>query len=433
LRRCEGSRSRRQPTGHQPRAPSTARRLWGGTIVVVNADRPTVALVLDGPGGDAAFRRLAAASPHVVVLAEPDPRDLPEARDVVVARRPGVRAVVAEMVRRDAWWGAVPDSVAAPDRLLADLVAGAGQHLDPEHPGLALVVTRAARAGIPYRRALVVVETRRHGASGFGAWVGAVLALHLGVAVDVLLLGVGEDVPLATPQQRLDQLLVTRHDDFLRLALRQLDAAGVEVGWLPGGRDPDRVASVEARVASGAYDVVVDDVADVRIRRTLGRRRDLRRLLRDPGRGAVPRWLLTHADTDVVLVVDAVTLGLLPAGAATTAGITALALGTLGVGWAGPVAARPERAAPVAASAASLDPGGSGPTVPGRHADQGQRDVPTRDRSKPPHPKDQPKGRTGVDGVRGRTGTEKDGLGRRGASGGGDPPDEGEEPPRGDG
>ncbi len=91
------------------------------------------------------------------------------------------------------------------------------------------------------------------------------------------------------------------------------------------------------------------------MRRRLGTRRSIRRLLTDEGSGAVPLWALRNAGCDVVTVIDGVTLGMLPAGVVRTGAVAAMYIGMLGA--AAPAVAAPSDQDSEPAVTASAQPG----------------------------------------------------------------------------
>ncbi len=311
-------------------------------MVTVKAGRPVLALATSEPGGDVAVRRMASFVPNVVAVAPPGVANDVEAERVEVsARSATVGRAVAAAAEHDCWWVAVPKGLAPPKQMLADAVRGAGRSLDQEHPGVAFVVVDGDREHT-YRRALAVVDSVDQVASGFLVWAAVGLAVHTGAELDVLLLGVDENTPLETREQRFNYLPLDRQHELLRLGLAKAEEAGVTARWIGGGVGRDKVARVREQLHTGAYDVVLDDLAGQRIRKRLGRKRDIRALLSDADAGGVPMALLESAACDVVVVIDGIRLGMLPAGVIKTGAVAALALGTLGV------------AAPTAASAAEV-------------------------------------------------------------------------------
>jgi murein DD-endopeptidase MepM/ murein hydrolase activator NlpD len=306
-------------------------------------------VTLNVPGGDVALRRLVAAMPNVVAVAEPGSNvpDGVQTRVDVGTGKARVGRAVEEATARGSWWVVLPRSVGSPEYLLSACVRSVGKHADDENPGVAMLVMDESRADKSYERVLAVVDPMGPDSSGLLAWAAIGLAVTVGAELDVLVLGVPEAAPMTSREARLSYLPTGRNGDLLRLGLARADELGLAPTWIAGGSDLTKHESIARQLSSGRYDVVVDDLGGLRVRKRFGKRRDIKRLLVEDGAGATPLWLLKEAPCDVLIVVDGISLGMIPAGLARTGAVAALSLGLLG-------AAAPAMASPGAAAAPAI-------------------------------------------------------------------------------
>ncbi|MGA7688752.1 MAG: M23 family metallopeptidase [Jiangellales bacterium] len=319
------------------------------------SDKPVVAIGLADKDGMVAAQRAASVNSNVVVVAEAGAVTPPGA--TTVETPPGkarIGRAVREAAARDSWWVVVPASLGGPEYLLGSAVRSVAKVVDVEHPGVALL-TCAPGTRWPYQRILVVVDPLGSTASGFAAWVTVALAERTGAHVDVLAVGVPPGAPMASREARQSYIPVARRTDLLRLALDRMDEFGIAPTWIAGGFGLSAVEALRTALANGAYDVVVDDLGGARIRKRVGKRRSVRRLLADDGGGAVPLWAMGNSGCDVLTVIDGVALGMLPAGVLRTGAVAAMTVGMLGA--AAPAMAAPSSSATAPAVTASAQPG----------------------------------------------------------------------------
>ncbi len=319
------------------------------------SDKPVVAIGLADKDGMLAAQRAASVNGNVVVVAEAGA--VTPSGAVAVETRPGkarIGRAVREAAARDSWWVVVPAGLGEPEYLLGSAVRSVAKVVDTEHPGVALL-TCAPGTRWPYQRILVVVDPLGSTASGFAVWVTVALAERTGAHVDVLAVGVPPGAPMASREARQSYIPIGRRADLLRLALDRMDGLGLEPTWIAGGSGVSAVDALRALLANGAYDVVVDDLGGARIRKRVGKRRSVRRLLADDGGGAVPLWAMRNAGCDVLTVIDGVALGMLPAGVLRTGAVAAMTLGMLGA--AVPAMAAPSTGTSAPAVTASAQPG----------------------------------------------------------------------------
>lgn len=330
------------------------------------SEKPIVAIGHSGPGGMLAVDRAVAAHTNVVAVAEIGTQT-PSGVECLRAPRGRARVgrAVREAVSRDAWWVLVPQSLGEPEYLLGSAVRSVAKVVDEKHPGVALL-TVAPGTRWPYERMLVVVDPLGSTASGFAVWITVVLAHLTGAQVDVLAVGVPPGAPMGSREARLSYVPVERRADLLRQALAGLDALDVEARWIPGGTGVSAVEAVGRAVATGAYDVIVDDLGGARVRKRLAKKQSVKRLLSDDRGGAVPLWAMRNSGCDVVTVIDGIALGVLPAGVLHTGAVAAMSLGLIGASAPAFAAPGTSHSTPVATatSATGIEDAASADTEP---------------------------------------------------------------------
>jgi murein DD-endopeptidase MepM/ murein hydrolase activator NlpD len=326
----------------------------------LQSGKPVLAVGLDRPGGDVAVRRAMATGLPVIVLAERGFRPPDGVVDVIEVplNKARVGPAVRHAYARRVFWVFVPRAIGTADYLVSSVVRSAGRHLDAEHPGIAMTVVSKARSPErPYGRALGVVGLTGSSASGVAALAAVEMAARTGAALDVLVVGdTGEQQP-ASSEEWLRLLPVERRTELVRLALTRAREHGVSTTWSANGSG-DMLAAVEQAMGEAEYDVVIETMGGHRLPRGVGKHRSLRRLVSDPANIGLTRALLHGQTCDVVVVVDAITLGVLPASTVRAGTAAVLALGSVGV--AVPAAAVPAVGAAVADVAAVSSTGVAG-------------------------------------------------------------------------
>ncbi len=314
----------------------------------LQSGKPVLAVGLDRPGGDVAVRRAMATGLPVIVLAERGFRAPDGVVDVIEVplNKARVGPAVRHAYARRVFWVFVPRAIGTADYLVSSVVRSAGRHLDAEHPGIAMTVVSNARSPErPYGRALGAVGLTGSSASGVAALAAVEMAARTGAALDVLVVGdTGEEQP-ASSEEWLRLLPVERRTELVRLALTRAREHGVSTTWSANGSG-DMLAAVEQAMGQAEYDVVIEAMGGHRLPRGVGKHRSLRRLVSDPANIGLTRALLAGQTCDVVVVVDAITLGVLPASTVRAGTAAVLALGSVGV--AVPAAAAPAAGAVVA-------------------------------------------------------------------------------------
>ena len=90
-----------------------------------------------------------------------------------------------------------------------------------------------------------------------------------------------------------------------------------------------RVQLVSDVLAAHEYDLVVDDLGDINLGGRIGRAKRIGKALREDGPASITLAVLGQTDLPVLLVLDAVRLGLIPAKVKVGAGASILALGVM--------------------------------------------------------------------------------------------------------
>lgn len=315
--------------------------------------KPVLAVGLNRRGGAAAVERVMGIGRPVVLLAErgfPVPAGVVDHIEVPMNRARIGRAV-KEATRVDASWVAVPRTMGTSDYLLSASVRSVGKHLDAEHPGMAVLVAAERGPHDPAsRKGLAVMDLNGPASSGWALLAAVQIAIHSKAALDILVLGIDPIDAPASPEEWLSLVPMKRRTDLVREALHRAEQSAVPITWIAGATG-DRAETIMAVVRAGSYDAVLDDLGGHHLRKRIASRSDVRRLLDDPAHGAVLREVLNDTVTDVVIVIDGISLGLVSAAAVRTSAAAALAMGAVSL------------ATPVAAQTAMSSPGSTAPAL----------------------------------------------------------------------
>jgi|GEM_PF-745375 murein DD-endopeptidase MepM/ murein hydrolase activator NlpD len=302
----------------------------------VTHQTPVVVVVHDGPGGDIAAARVARFAPNLVLTGIGVERVLPE-HPAVRARVPLPSGAVdvehAFTVARDhdAFFVIVPRSLAGVEEMVPATLRAAAQIVDDSHPGLAIGIVNDQFPDLPYQRVLSIVDTQAAFGSDLKAWTAVAVAVRTGAPVDVLMLGVPEGTDLADGRWR-EHFPKSRQAGLLRRAVARAQQDGADVTFLAAGSGAAVPQAVLRRVLDGGYSLVLHGLGEVALPARIGRERAIERTLANSNEVLLPTLLLERGGCDVILVLDGVRLGLLPAKALTAAGVMALAAGMIGVG-----------------------------------------------------------------------------------------------------
>lgn len=256
--------------------------------------------------------------------------DIPDAstRVVPVGRKHvNVKTMARKMYEETIYASLVPAG-GDPVVLLSDFLSEARGLLADGFPGFALI---SARPGVRYRRVAVLTDLHVPITTGALA-VGAVgLAHRAGAPLDMLILGGDpENVPRNLRELR-EQMVVEEGADLLDQALLIAEETGIEINFRVLGEAAARDQLALDAVRDGGYDLVVDDLRPIDIGPRLGRLKRVRRRLNSGGSPDTAYRLLRDAPCDVAIIVDAVTMKMLPAAYLRAGAVAALSLGLLGV------------------------------------------------------------------------------------------------------
>lgn len=281
-------------------------------------------IVLDEADGSAEdlAQRVRGAFPDVYRLTSAASDD--EHVVTVAPKQVGVKTLVRTMVQRGVSWALVPKRL-DPVTLIADYLAAARPALDEGFPGFVLI---GAMPGITYRRIAIVADVRAPVTTGVLALTGVDLASRLGATLDVLLLGADPAEPPASWHD-VEQLLQIRAGAAdLERALDLARQAQLSVTWVALGESGQRDQLVLDAVTDREYDLVLDDLGSLDVGPVIGRRKRVKRQLVGPRTDTAYR-LLRDAPCDVGIVVDAVTMHLMPSTAVAAGAAAALSLGVV--------------------------------------------------------------------------------------------------------
>lgn len=292
--------------------------------------------------GDDACTRIPRVRPTSVRLAIEGAPDRPGLRTVatVPPEKFNVRTAITSAAAEGLFWVAAPRNAQDPLTAFVDAARGAGGVLDEDHPGFAVAF---AAPEWHFSKVALVADLRDPVTTGVAAWAAVGIATQFGTQLDVLVLGADSTAAPSHWREAIKRFTIRGDGEQMVVdALERAEAHGLQLHWRPLGSPVNKPNAVLRAVVEGGYDVVVDDLPPITVGPKVGRRRRVQAALSQAGSNATAYRLVRDAPCSVVVVLDAVRMGLLPrdfvqAGAAT------LALGVVGVGTmaaaAGPAAA----------------------------------------------------------------------------------------------
>ncbi len=292
--------------------------------------RAMMVLADDRPRSKGAIGTALRYSPHTVALVAKEGTSVPGVDDVQLAGRGGhnIDTLFKRAAEAEIPWLAIPRDHATPQQLLAEVLEATGRHSSRHMPGFAVLFANSEEREI--RRILAVIDRSEGNLSGLMVLAGVSAAIATGAHLDVLLLG--------APGEQIDEdharasLSVSRAKELFERAQRLAADSPETATWIVVEHVPDRVGIVLDQVRAGDYDLVMDDLGSVKLGGRMGRGGRLKRVLATGGPGETPLALLARTEVPVMLVLDAVQLGLIPpvvvkggAGAVLALGIAASA------------------------------------------------------------------------------------------------------------
>lgn len=285
------------------------------------------------------------------ILATVDSKLARPARPTEVVRshsaEPSMTEVLATAASQGAAWVIMRRDVAPPDRLLSELLLGAGKVTGENLPGFGVLLTAGQMSQI--RRILAVVHPADRPMSGLLSYCAEVVAERSAAVIDVLVLGT-PGVELSTESAE-DNLVVAREQELYEEARQNAAEAGIEVNWITVGEVSDPWVVIADHLDREQYDLVIDDLGDVSIGGALRSGISLEQALGPGGVGEIPLLLLQNTDLPILLVVDGIRLGLISSRLLRIGAAAAAALAVMGGGIAHAHVAAPARRAQDAATA----------------------------------------------------------------------------------
>lgn len=240
---------------------------------------------------------------------------------------PSMSEVLATAASRGAAWVIMRRDVAPPERLLSELLLGAGKVADENLPGFGVLLTTAQAT--PVRRILAVIHPADRPVSGLLSYCAEVVAERSGAVIDMLVLG--------TPGTELsaeaeDNLVIAREQELYEEARLSAAEAGLEVNWITVGEVSDPWVVILDHLGRAQYDLVIDDLGDVAIGSALRSGISLEQALGPGGVGEIPLLLLRNTELPILLVVDGIRLGMLSSRLLRLGAAAAAALAVMGGG-----------------------------------------------------------------------------------------------------
>ncbi len=302
--------------------------------------------------GDDACARLPLVRPTSVRLAVEGAPDRPGVRTVGVVppEKFNLRTAITAAAAEGLFWIAAPRRVHDPVTVFVDAARGAAGVLDEDHPGFAVAF---AEPGWSFRRIALVADLRDPVTTGVAAWAAVGVATQWGTDLDVLVLGADSDEKPAHWRDALPMFTIRGEgEQMVSDALERAEEHGIRLHWVPLGSPVNKPNAILRAVVDGDYDLVVDDLPPITVGPKPGRRRRVQAALSQAGSNATAYRLVRDAPCSVVVVLDAVRMGLVPQDMV-RAGAAALALGVVGVGIATAGSAAAETTAAMPAEAGS--------------------------------------------------------------------------------
>jgi murein DD-endopeptidase MepM/ murein hydrolase activator NlpD len=241
-------------------------------------------------------------------------------------KQPTVAAAFKEAARLRVPWVIMRRDLASPEELLGALLQAAARRSSKNLPGFAVLLTSPDPTRIG--RILAIVDRSDGPPSGLLALAAVAAAEATGAAVDVLVIGAPDEEldSTATPET---VLRVARDKDLYEQAMRRSASLGARGNWMFVDHVDSRVQLVRDVLAAHEYDLIVDDLGNINLGGRMGRGKRIGKALREDGPASITLSVLKKSDLPVLLVIDAVRLGLVPAKVKAGAGASILALGIM--------------------------------------------------------------------------------------------------------
>lgn len=311
---------------------------------------PDMLVVLDEHPSSAAglaFAQRYAARTLTLASWSTSTTDLAAEVQTSIASEPTVHEALRSAAGRGIGFVALRRDFAEPAELLGTLLTAAAKHTGDDIPGFAVLL--ADGEARPIRRILAIADRRTGPISGLLTHIAVLVAEATGAAVDTLVLDTEHADIIPDEKGRYWQ--VDREEELFEAAMQRAADNHVQLTRIPATTaDPWLVITNQLQHVD--YDLVIDDLGQVRLGGRLGVPRTLQRALGPGEVGETPLRLLSEVPIPLLLVIDEIRLGIAPA-SLLKAGTAA----ALGLGMIAPTAAA-ITAPPVAAS------GGQGTSDP---------------------------------------------------------------------
>lgn len=242
------------------------------------------------------------------------------------ASEPTISEALKTAAAHDISWVAMRRDCLPPDELLAALLRAAAENRGANQAGFGVLLAEGEPA--PFRRILAIVDRGSSQVSGLGAYFAVAVAIRAGAALDILVVG-APDEPELDPDSKVDLIDVNREEELFQRARDMARESGLEHTYLTASDDPWTMIS--GLLEEEEYDLVVDDLGDVSLgRNRRGAEHSIGTTLEQGEVGDLPRRLLTETSVPLMLVIDNVRLGLVPAGLLRLGTAAAITLGIAG-------------------------------------------------------------------------------------------------------
>jgi murein DD-endopeptidase MepM/ murein hydrolase activator NlpD len=241
-----------------------------------------------------------------------------------VASEPTVHEALRTAATRGIGFVAMRRDFAEPSELLGTLLTAAAKHTGDDIPGFAVLLADGQPR--PIRRILAIADRRSGPISGLLTHIAVLVAEATGAAVDTLVLDT-EDADIA-PDDRGRYWQIDREEELFEAAMQRAADNDVQLTRIPvTTADPWLV--ITNQLQHGEYDLIIDDLGQVRLGGRRGVERTLQRALGPGEVGETPLRLLREVPIPLLLVIDEIRLGIAPASLLKAGTAAALGMGLI--------------------------------------------------------------------------------------------------------
>ncbi len=233
--------------------------------------------------------------------------------------------------------------------LLGELLLATAQHTADEIPGYGVFLVDGEPK--PFQHILAIFDRSQGAMSGLLAYASVAVADTYGAQLDILVIGSGDENPHT--EDTFGALAISREEELYEAAVNRAREHQVRVNWITAASVTDLWPVIADQLSQHDYDLVVDDLGDVSMRR-MRQRSALEAALAKGAAGETPLRLLTETELPVLLVIDEIRLRWAPEGVLKAGAAAALAVGVVGSPVA--MAAASPAAIPIATTDGKRDP-----------------------------------------------------------------------------